>query len=116
MKRLESVFVFLFGLESRFRVFTRNGPRWYKVQVKLMETTQPDEKMNAYVQKDRPKPWYMYDSKDVNGDPYSEEYNDFCRDKYKVTFTRAQLSNLTGAERLSAGIMHSKRLCSQEQT
>ena len=55
----------------------------YKVQVKLMESTQSDEKMNNYVQKDRPKPWYIYDSKDVNGDPYTEEYNDFCRDKYK---------------------------------
>ena len=48
-----------------------------------METTQPDRKMNAYVQKDTPKPWYLYDSKDVDGDPYSEEYNNFCREKYK---------------------------------
>ena len=105
------------AVKAHFKKFMGIGTHsGYKVQVKLMETTQPDEKMNAYVQKDRPKPWYMYDSKDVNGDPYSEEYNDFCRDKYKVTFTRAQLSNLTGAERLSAGIMHSKRLCSQEQT
>ena len=79
-----------------------------------MKTTQPDEKMNAYVQKDRPKPWYMYDLKDVNGDPYSEEYNDFCRDKYKVPFTYEQL--LTRClHRPNVGIMHSKRLCSQEQ-
>jgi hypothetical protein len=56
----------------------------YKVQCKLLDTTQPDEKMNAYCMKDKPKPWFMYDSKDVNGEAYSEEYNDFCVEKYKV--------------------------------
>jgi hypothetical protein len=78
------------AVKAHFKKFMEIGTHsGYKVQVKLMETTQTDEKMNAYVQKDRPKPWYIFDSKDVNGDPYSEEYNDFCRDKYKVTFTRA---------------------------
>ena len=92
---------------------TRSG---YKVQVKLIGTTQPDEKTNSYVQNDRPKPWYMYvyDSKDVNGDPYSEEYNDLCRDEYKVPFAYVQL--LTRClHRPNVRIMHSKRLCSQEQ-
>ena len=56
----------------------------YKVQCKLLDISQPDEKMNAYCMKDKPKPWFMYDSKDVNGEAYSEEYNDFCVEKYKV--------------------------------
>ena len=56
----------------------------YKVQCKLLDTTQPDEKRNAYCMKDKPKPWFMYDSKDVNGEAYSEEYNDFCIEKYEV--------------------------------
>jgi hypothetical protein len=57
-----------------------------KIQVKLLnESAQPDEKMNAYCMKDKPKPWFQYDSKDVNGEPYTEEYNDYCIDKYKVT-------------------------------
>ena len=41
--------------------------------------------MRTVFMKDKPKLWFKYDSKDVNGETYSEEYNDFCVEKYKVS-------------------------------
>ena len=98
----------------------------FKVQFKLREQGQTDEKMNAYTRKDkfhlphyflsllirvfdccRLKPWFLYDSKDPNGDQYTDEYNDYCDDKYasecrnfqykKLVITRSGLLNLAHA-------------------
>ena len=56
----------------------------YKLHCKLLDIPQPDEKTNAYCMMDKPKPWFKYDSKDVNGEAYNDEYNDFCVEKYQV--------------------------------
>ena len=62
-------------LKEHLALGTHSG---YKVQVKLLsEQDQPDEYMNAYVLKDSGKPYFDYDSMDINGEPYTEEYNDY---------------------------------------
>ena len=55
----------------------------------------------------RPKPWFLYESKDPNGEPFTDEYNDYCDDKYasecrnyaykKLILTRSGLLKLAEA-------------------
>ena len=56
----------------------------FKVQFKDVVLDQVPEKMNAYVRKQRMKPWFLFSSKDVNGEAFSDEYNALCDERYAV--------------------------------
>ena len=58
--------------------------------------------------KDKPKPWFKYDSKDVNVEAYIEEYNDLCVEKYKVLIHFTVWSEPERCVRLSVEITPSK--------
>ena len=55
----------------------------------------------------RSKPWFLFESKDMNGDPFTDDYNDFCDEKYasecrnycykKLVLTRSALLKLAEA-------------------
>ena len=55
-----------------------------KVQFKLMEAGQPEDKMCAYTRKWRSFHEFLFVSSDRNGEPYTDEYLEHCDDKYRV--------------------------------
>ena len=59
-----------------------------KVQFKLMEAGQPEDKMCAYTRKWRSFHEFLFVSSDRNNEPYTEEYLGHCDDKYRVQFTQ----------------------------
>ena len=59
-----------------------------KVQFKLMEAGQPEDKMCAYTRKWRSFHEFLFVSSDRNNAAYTEDYLDHCDDKYRVQFTQ----------------------------
>lgn len=49
-----------------------------------MVLEQSDEKMCAYTRKDKIKSWFLWEGRDANGDPLSQDYLDYVDDKFKV--------------------------------
>ena len=82
----------------------------FKIQFKSVVSDQSPEKMNAYVRKQRAKPWFLFSSKDVNGEAFTDEYNDLCDARYavecrnythkKLVLTRSGLYKLAEAFKL----------------